>query len=176
MSLLNIHSGNSRPLQTIDPAAAVAGGDFRLFNRLKTTYSQSGGVISTPAFAQAAAIVGTTPDPCGIFPNASGEENLFNGSEGRTYSGTGVYQLAEGRLGSIGQQVNFTINGMTTPWIWSVIRFDSSGNLSPLDHAIFPTYYVYVNGVLTLPVFPQSPPASFIQFNDSYQRLPVQIP
>ena len=102
---------------------------------------------------------------------------MQNGSIGVTSSGTGVYQLAEGPLGSAGQAVSMAINGRTTPWIWSVIRFDGSGNLSPLDHAIFPTYFVYINGVRSIPLtFTQSAPVPFILLNDTYQRLPYQIP
>src|SRR5437588_10073611 len=38
-----------------------------------------------------------------------------------------MYQLAEGRIGTIGQTVSRTINGAgtTVPWIWSVTKFDA---------------------------------------------------
>lgn len=169
------NSGNNRPPSTIDPDAALAGGDFRLFNRFQATFTQTGGTISTLKVLKSSAVVGTTPDPCGLVPNASGEAHPFNGARGVTISGTGVFQLAEGRLGSLGQRVNATINGRTTPWIWSVIRFDASGSLTPLDHAIFPTYYVYKNGIL-ISTFPQSIPASFILKDSTYQRFPSEIP
>jgi hypothetical protein len=66
------------------------------------------------------------------------------------------YRTTEGRIGPTGQAINRTINGGTTPWIWSVIEFDSSGNLIvPIDHAMFPTYSIYWNGnlVQTCPQF-----------------------
>ena len=88
-----------------------------------------------------------------------------------------IYQLAEGRLGSLGQKVNKTLNGGTTPWIWSVIRFNLQAELDPssIDHAIFPTYYVYQDGQL-ISVFPQANHEAFIALDATYQRLPGQIP
>jgi hypothetical protein len=169
------NSGNNRPPSTIDPDSAQAGGDFRLFNRFQASFTQTGGNISNLTVLKSATVVGKTPDPCGLVPNSGGEAHPSNGARGVTSSGSGVYQLAEGRLGSLGQRVNATINGRTTPWIWSVIRFDSSGTLSPVDHAIFPTYYVYKDGSL-FATFPQSAPATFINKDDTYQRLPPEVP
>lgn len=169
------NSGNSRPPATIDPDSTLAGGDFRLFNRFQATFTQTGSAISNLTVLKSAAVVGTTPDPCGLVPNASGEAHPSNGANGVTSSGTGVFQLAEGRLGSLGQRVNATINGRTTPWIWSVIRFDASGALTPLDHAIFPTYSVYKDGTLTA-TFPQSAPSAFISKDARYQRNTSEVP
>ena len=43
------HSGNSIPPDTINPTAALAAGDFRLFNRLQAKYYlQSSGRVTTP--------------------------------------------------------------------------------------------------------------------------------
>lgn len=107
-------------------------------------------------------------DPSSLAPN--------NGNIGIDSQGKGVAQLAEGRLGKTGQSINATINGTTTPWIWSVVEFDSAGNVVvPVDHAMFPTYSVYVNGNLAQ-TCPQSAPSSFIAQNQTYQRLPSQIP
>lgn len=42
-----------------------------------------------------------------------------------------------------------TINqGRTVPFVYAVIEFDAAGNITVSDHATFPTYYVYVNGIL----------------------------
>ena len=172
--LLN-HSGNSQPPSTINPDAQLAAGDFRLFNRLQATYDTAGGIASGFTAIHSNAVVGTTPDPCGLLPNVAGETSVFNGFNGVGSSGTDVYQLAEGRLGSKGQAVNKTINGTTTPWIWSVIRFDISGNPDTSDHSIFPTFYVYKDGTL-INTYPQSAPSAFIPLGDTYQRLPSQIP
>lgn len=174
-AFLLIHSGNNRPPSTIDPDSTLAGGDFRLFNRFQASFSQQGGAISNLRVLKSSAVVGTTPDPCGLVPNSSGEAHPSNGANGVTSSGTGVFQLAEGRLGSIGQRVNQTINGRTTPWIWSVIRFDAFGALAPVDHSIFPTHFVYKDGALTA-TFPQSAPAAFIIKDATYQRLPSEVP
>jgi hypothetical protein len=174
-AFLLIHSGNNRPPDTIDPDSTLAAGDFRLFNRFQASFSQQGGSISNLRVLKSSAVVGTTPDPCGLVPNASGEAHPSNGANGVTSSGSGVFQLAEGRLGSLGQRVNQTINGRTTPWIWSVIRFDGFGALSPVDHSIFPTHFVYKDGSLTA-TFPQSAPATFILKDATYQRLPSEVP
>jgi len=167
-------SGNSPPPSTINPDAQLAAGDFRLFNRLQASYTSTNGSVSNFSAIHSNAVVGTTPDPCGVVGNASGQNHPSNGSNGVTSSGTGVYQLAEGRLGTAGQRVNKTINGTTTPWIWSVIRFDASGNPDTSDHSIFPTFYVYQDGSL-IRTYLQSAPSAFIPLGDTYQRLPSQI-
>jgi hypothetical protein len=64
-----------------------------------------------------------------------------------------TYQLAEARVGSIGQVVYATLNnGQSVPWIWSVIEFSASGQsvniTNSANYQIFPTYYIYVNGTL----------------------------
>src|SRR5215470_4165810 len=168
------NSGNSPPPGTINPDAQLAAGDFRLFNRLQASYTSTNGTVSNFSPIHSNVKVGTTPDPCGLVPNASGQDHPSNGSNGVTSSGTGVYQLAEGHLGTLGQRVNKTINGTTTPWIWSVIRFDASGNPDTSDHSIFPTFYVYQDGSL-IRTYPQSAPSAFIPLGDTYQRLPSQI-
>jgi hypothetical protein len=67
-----------------------------------------------------------------------------------------------------------TFYGITVPWIWSVIRFDAAGNLTTTDHAIFPTYSVYEDGVL-IRTYTQHDQAEFIPLTDTYQRLPSDI-
>lgn len=85
-----------------------------------------------------------------------------------------IYLLSEGRIGSVGQAVSQTLNGRTVPWIWTVIEFDSSGNPTYSDRAMFPTYSVYANGSLVA-TYPQSSVASFIVDDQTYQRTPAQI-
>jgi hypothetical protein len=117
---------------------------------------------------------GSTPDPCGIAPNAAGQSSPYNGAQGLTPSDTGVYELAEGRVGTIGQAISQTINGRTVPWIWNVIEFSATGSPSTNNNSIFPTFYVYVNGTQTA-TYPQSSLTSFIALDDTYQLLPSQI-
>lgn len=76
--------------------------------------------------------------------------------------------------GGLGQLVSKTLNNRTVPWIWSVIEFDSSGNPTYSDVAMFPTYSVYVNGSLAW-THAQSPVASFIANDQTYQRIPSDI-
>ncbi len=168
------NSGNFAPLLTINPNTVLAVGDFRLFNRFKVQFSSSGGSISNLTILQSQSEVGKTPDPCYVLPPVSGQAHFSNGSRSVTSSGSAVYQLTEGRIGLAGQAVNLTLNARTTPWIWSVIRFDGSGNLNSSDHAIFPTYYVYRNGV-RVAVYPQSAVSTFVAKDSSYERLPSQI-
>lgn len=168
-------SGNAEPPLTINPSGFLASGNFRLFNRFQAKFSSLGGIVSNLVTLQSKSEIGATPDPCSTGLSFSGEAHASNGSKGLTISGTGVYHLAEGRLGLFGQNVNFTINSTTTPWIWSVIRFDATGNLIASDTAIFPTYHIYKNGILTN-IIPQSHISAFVTKDQSYQRLPSQIP
>ena len=97
------------------------------------------------------------------------------GASGTSPSGE-VYQLAEGRIGTVGQLGSETINGgRTVPWIWSVIEFNSSGTPTYDDVGMFPTYSVYVNGEIVI-TYPQSTVAAFIANNQTYQLEPSQIP
>jgi hypothetical protein len=121
--------------------------------------------------------VGNTPDPCGLVSPVSAQAYPSNGSSGVVPSGNGVFWLAEGRVGSLGQLVSYTINGRTVPWIWNVVEFDSSGNLvTPPDGNIFPTYSIYKNGGLVLTCPQTSDPMNFIAQNASNQRLVAAIP
>jgi len=152
------HSGNPAPPLSIDPSSQYAAGNYRLFNDFgsgKNSYN-----------------VGTTPFPCKQSVSAAAEASQYMGSSGVANNNT--YQLSEGRLGWEGRIINSTINGLTTPWIWSVIEFDPNGNPSWDDHAMFPTYSIYTNGQLTETI-PQSAAQTFIDQTDTYQRTPSQI-
>lgn len=167
------NSGNNPPPATINPASQLSGGDFRLFNDLQSSFFQSNGVISSATLTGVAA-VGATPDPCGSGLSFVGQNHTNNSAAGVTSSAIGVYQLAEGRVGTTGQAVSLTINGRSVPWIWSVIKFDTAGNPITTDHAIFPTYSVYKDGV-QVATYPQGSPSTFIALDDTYQRLPSEI-
>jgi hypothetical protein len=170
-------SANSPPPATIDPAAVEAVGDYRLFNRLQAAYRVANGqVTGTPKFLQMEAKVGVTRDPCPFSPiYAAGQADTGrNGANGATASGSGVFQLNEGRIGPLGQAVNLTLNGHTTPWIWSVIKFDTTGNLVfPFsigafpNPQIYPTYSVYKNGQLLPPVITPGDLQTFINLTDT---------
>lgn len=169
------NSGNAEPPNSsINPTAIQLGGDFRLFNRFQVRFSVSNAQITNPQYQQFVSQVGSTPNPCTrLLPSVSGEAHPFNGSRGVIF-GARIYQLNEGRIGGTGQAVNGTINGRTTPWIWSVIKFDRSGFPDASDVAIFPTYYVYKNGRL-IQTFPQHPLSEFILNDETYQRFPRGI-
>jgi hypothetical protein len=158
------NSANTAPPSTITPTAQYAGGNYRLFN----DFGNGKGGYN----------VGITPDPCnvGLIPGwlQSGQPSPYMGASGTSPSGK-TYQLAEGRIGAVGQAGSQTINGRTVPWIWSVIEFDSSGNPTYSDTGMFPTYSVYVNGSLVA-TYPQSSVASFVANDQTYQRTPSQIP
>jgi hypothetical protein len=177
-AFLLANSANEPPPSTIDPAAVQAGGDYRLFNRLQVGIDNTGGSPQVEYF-QSAAVIGRTPDPCGLGGRLLGGPELHpsNGAKGLTSSGSGVYQLNEGRLGSLGQRVNRTINGRSTPYPWSVIRFDLEGVLSPSDpdRNIFPTCYLYEDGKLVRQ-YPQADAELFIALDEASQRLPGEIP
>jgi hypothetical protein len=118
-------------------------------------------------------IIGRTINPCGTTGSVEPEQHPNNGYAS---NGAVVAQLAEGRVGTVGQAVNLELNGLSAPFIWSVLQFDSSGNIYfPIDNAIFPTYDIYLNGIRTMRC-PQSNPSAMISNNSSYQRLPSDIP
>lgn len=161
------NSGNAQPPSTITPSAQLKAGNFRLYNDYGAT------APATPTSQ-----VGITPNPCGFYiPNwlNAGQSSQYNGATGTSPSGM-AYQLAEGRIGSVGQNVNDTLNNTTTPWIWSAIEFNSSGTPTYSNHAVFPTYSVYINGTLTTTYNPTVSVGTFATYNASYQLTPSQIP
>lgn len=114
------------------------------------------------------------PTPAaGLLPSVAADAHQSNGANGVTASGN-IYLLSEGRVGSTGQVVNQTINGRTTPWIWTVIKFNALGFLNASDSPTFPAYYVYKNGQL-IQTFSQGTLKSFVKHDETYQRLPGEI-
>jgi hypothetical protein len=162
------NSANTAPPSTITPSAQLSGGNYRLIN----DWGNGKGFYN----------VGITPDPCGTSVPQSilnwignGQPSQYMGSSGTSPSGE-VYQLSEGRIGTLGQRGSQTINGgRTVPWIWSVIEFNSAGAPTYSNVGMFPTYSVYVSGTLVA-TYPQSTVAAFILNNSTYQRTPSQIP
>lgn len=139
-AFLVAHSANSAPPSSINPNTQLTGGNYRLFN----DWGNSKGAYN----------VGVTPDPCKFLGQTvsgwlgSGQPSKYMGSSGTSGSGK-VYQIAEGRIGKVGQWGSQTINqGRTVPYIYDVIEFDTAGNFTVSDHATFPTYYFYKSGVL----------------------------
>jgi hypothetical protein len=175
------NSGNGQPAASVDYDAVGDAADYRLWNRLQVSIDDA--VPAVSFIQQPTPRTGMTPNPCGgaflplVPASEPSEAHPDNGADGLTNAQDGVFQLGEGRLGAHGQTINKTINGHTTPWIWSVIRFDLLGNLAPsaIDHQIFPTYYVYADGQL-IATYPQSAAATFIALDDSSQRLPGDVP
>jgi hypothetical protein len=99
----------------------------------------------------------------------AGTAGPSNGTRGTSATGK-QYQIAEGRVGPLGQIAYKTVNsGRTVPWIYSVIEFDSSGNPTYSDVASFPTYSVYQNGTL-VQTHPQS---TVLQFFTNYDQSNV---
>lgn len=173
------NSANQAPPLEIDPDAELAAGDFRAFSRFQAAYSVNDNqILSDPKIVKSVSILGKTPEPCTheLFPSVAAEENAENGITGITADGTRIFQITEGRLGSKGQKVNQTINGRSTPWIWSVTEFDLTGVLvypttlgsGKPNHQMFPTYYVYRNGAIYR-IFGQSDLQPFINLDDSSQ-------
>jgi hypothetical protein len=159
------NSANTAPPSTITPSAQLSGGNYRLIN----DFGNGKGFYN----------VGITPDPCntGIIPGwaVAGQPSQYMGATGTSPSAE-AYQLAEGRIGTVGQRGSQTINsGRTVPWIWSVIEFNSSGSPTYSNVAMFPTYSVYVSGSLVT-TYAQSTVAAFILNSQSYQLTPSQIP
>jgi hypothetical protein len=78
------------------------------------------------------------------------------------------------RVGTIGQEVAWTLNGRTVPWIWSVAAITPNGQPDWDGHGIFPTHSIYVNDQLQMTI-PQAPLAQFVLKDDSYERTNAEI-
>lgn len=180
------NSGNNAPPDKIDPVAYLKAGDFRSFNRIKATIRTSGNEVSSPTYITSLAQAGYTIDSCASFftPRAllAPEVHPDNGRKGVTSSKLNLYQLNEGRVGTVGQRANMTLNACTSvslsgkcnapysptvPWIFSLVKFDAKGNYT-LQEQIFPTYSVYEDGKLVNTIR-QHALEDFIRLNSSSQ-------
>ncbi|HSR68715.1 MAG TPA: hypothetical protein VLU25_12320 [Acidobacteriota bacterium] len=175
------NSGNSDPGSSIDASSVQTAGDYRLFNRFKVRLTTFGGQVSSFLTNGASvARVGNTPDPCGLVPAASPEIHSQNAARGITANSARVYQLNQGRLGTLGQRVDRTINyfgdplGSGTPWIWSAIKLGADGTLAGVDRQSFPAYSVYRNGV-RIQNHAQGSLSAFIAKDSSSQRSTSEI-
>ena len=172
------YSANPAPPSSIDPKTQLTAGKYRMMN----DFGGTGGGFHA---------LGKTPDPCAvktaglkaiIYWTSDGQPSQYDGASGTSPSGR-VYQLAEGRVGMAGQLANQTLNSRTTPWIWSVVKFDSSSNPTYSEHGVFPTYSIYVNGslVTTIPQIQVScysggnASACFSGKDATFQLTPSQI-
>jgi hypothetical protein len=119
--------------------------------------------------------VGTTADPCGYLPNLTAQTHSNNGAIGVGYSGSNVYQLAEGRMGTDAQLVFATVNGHSSPWLWSVINFALGGpNGTVSSKSMYPTHSIYIDGTLSSTSTPNF--SGFVSSDDTYQMIPSNIP
>jgi hypothetical protein len=179
-AFLNSRSANPSPPLALDPASFMANQAlYRAFNRLRVYFESgpSGIRQDSVTYLRRDVSMGATPEPC------SGGQVVALGVETdsqvipRRSTASVVYQVVQGRIGSSGQQANAYLNKRNligpslwftaTPYIWSAITFDANGNLLPFDAGgraqIFPTYYVYRNGILSDPhTVIQSPVEPFI--------------
>jgi hypothetical protein len=143
-------------------------GGFKLFNDFGGTGSSN------------TAQIGKSPFPCPGAPpgwfSATGEANYWNEYSNASPSGM-IYQINEGAMALPAQPIFFTVNGHKTPWIWSVIEFSPSGSNSNVYTQVFPTYSIYINGVLVNGPLPaQGPLANFTVLNDVNSLMtPTQI-
>jgi hypothetical protein len=193
-AFLIANSANHEPPLKLD-RSVLPRGDFRAFNRGQAVIELVGNEnqILNAQFFNSTAVLGDTPDPCSSPLTPIGnllaggklhkpEAHPDNAKRGVTPDRLHVFQLAEGRLGSEGQAVNRTLNSCTsfnilgncsdpvppaTPYIWSYPLIDSRGQYS-VNTQIFPTYYIYENGVLVKKI-PQQPVENFTHLNASSQ-------
>jgi hypothetical protein len=177
-SFLLKNSANAAPPATMS-LAVLTGEDFRMFNPLQATYRKTSPITGLRVMTLPPKI-GKTPDPCPSpkVPSLAAETHPDNGFS-KIVSGTGgdgVVQLAESRIGSIGQTVHLTINTsiVSTPWIWTVLRVDS-GTPQLADHSMVPTHTLYIDGSRISPPTTQDIP-TFLTKDDSYQMPAASIP
>jgi hypothetical protein len=125
----------------------------------------------------------------------------YDGTIGISSNGTLLYQLNEGRVGTLGQEANAYLNkrpgfgstlapqytsySQTTPYVWSAIQFDKAGNLQPLaagsdsnlpastgnNVSVYSTFIVYKDGQKASTVTLQGDVESFITLDFNYRYL-----
>jgi hypothetical protein len=114
---------------------------YKLWNDFQ--FDARGGVLMR-------AEVGRTPIPCnGQLPGSwAGEAHPENNRADWNSAHTMYNLINEARIGSEAQYLDHIIDptGPGVPWIWSVIGFDKTG-LPGLNTQIFPTYWIYRDGV-----------------------------
>lgn len=178
-----------------------------MFNQYQAVISTLSGDFEFAGIKKRAAS-GNTPPPCPLaeifLPGflTTSEAHPNHNEEGLGQSGASIFHLSQARVGTVGQIVDTTLNdcgfslplpppgvgtvcsnvltspGVTTPWIYSVIRFDAEGNLAPMeiDTSIFPSHAIYIDNHLVATI-PQSDPEPFIaKDRDNSARLPNEIP
>ena len=142
--------------------------NYRAINRLQAEYllDESGNIVQGPEIITKIAYrtnIGDTPPLEFAAPQSPPEVHPDSGvinTDGSTYNfhhvthsigvSQGFAQYASGRVGSSGQFMNSMINGGDTPWIYGLIEFE--GDIYGPEHSdivrqIFPTYWIYVNGL-----------------------------
>ncbi|MCA2962616.1 MAG: hypothetical protein INH40_01775 [Acidobacteriaceae bacterium] len=196
------NSGNSDPGSNITrwviEAAFDVGGQgkfaHRAYNRFQAFFVVRGGRIQPNiSKLQDRADAGYTPNPClsrvaqlaqPIALSVQAPElDRLNGITGISAAGDFVYHINQSRVGATGQagdtylndrtsNLTYGVPGNTTPWTWSVIQFDSSGNLRiPLTAQVFPTYYFFEDDT-RIAVRPQSVLEPFISLSSSSRFIP----
>jgi hypothetical protein len=168
-AFLLTNSSNDTPPDDLTPSV-LKGGNFRAYNEIQAAIYTKDGLISSVNFANPTPALGHTPDACHspvttafnfILNFEKAEAHPDNGKNGVTPSGLKVFQIAEGRIGPLGQRVNMTLNSCTstnpvngqcnasvppvTPYIWGVPLLDLL-NQYTVNTQIFPTFYIYENG------------------------------
>lgn len=136
------NSANLNPGQSIS-TGYMNQGDYRMFNALRARFRKSVFTISDLAFHEHRAWVGATPDPCtGVLFGA--EVHPYNGAANITSNGFTVYGIASSRVGAAGQQISYTLNGRTVPWIFTTVGFSGKAG-SLLNHSLYPRHSIYMN-------------------------------
>jgi hypothetical protein len=176
--LLNRSANQPPPATLTSSDDLMNGGNYRLYQRFQAYYETNAGVINpaTVMFLQTKAVVGNTPEPCSgqQVMGVATQANSDNGLEFVTGAHDLVYQINEGRLGLDGQNANYYLNGVTTPWIWTAIQFDANGKTRAFvqgdifsNISIFPSMQIYT-GTFGLPPIPQQDWHVFNGLGESY--------
>ncbi len=181
------NSNNNPPPQQLN-SSYLAAADFRAFNRLQSAFLSLNNQILGPQYFSVSEALGNSVDSCHSILTPAfalrSQAHPDNGAKGVTGSKLKVFHLNEGRVGLDGQEINFTVNYCTqltldgfgnchgdvsavTPYIYSLVKFDSAGNYT-IDHQIFPTYSIYEDGQL-VNVDHQHPLEDFIKLNSNSQ-------
>ena len=201
-------TGNTPPPDQIDLATFRTGEDYRLYNRMIVELRrQVDGSVEAEVLDNSEAHVGPTPVPCfiaDVLTSGAPETHPDNGRRFVRESPSGgaskIFQIASGRLGEKGQDIDTTLNdcgapyaippllrfcpnvsdrptGFSTGWIWAVPVIGPDGAVLRYEHSIFPSFKLFdENGaVLRNWTSPQAPAEQFIELDDSYQFEPGSV-
>lgn len=171
-------SANQRPPQAL-PDDFEHAGNYKLLNVFQTAANRDGFDVSS---INHGAVIGRTPDACGLLPSERypiftlpGEEHETNNKQFVVEDA--IVQMNEARINVLAQTIERNLTdqrkpvGAITPWIWSGIRIQHNGEYSVCSQ-VFPSFSIYVDGKL-VEERKQTKLAEFMKLDENSQKQAV---